>query len=82
MCEIPILHVEAMFGGFLALRDDQPGRGLLHPRSRHLREAGSGARERCQDEYITNTEEHYPEHLDHDQERATVQPHELDFLHC
>lgn len=38
-----VLHVEAMLGGILALRDDQPGGGLLHPRRRHLREAGGAA---------------------------------------
>lgn len=35
-----------MLGGVLALRDDQPGGGVLHPRRRHLREAGGAARTR------------------------------------
>lgn len=41
-----VLHVEAVLGGVLALCDDQPGGGLLHPWRRHLREAGGAARER------------------------------------
>lgn len=47
-----VLHVEAMLGGVLALRDDQPGGGLLHPGSRHLREAGSSARKRGAHTYM------------------------------
>lgn len=43
-----VLHVEAVLGGVLALRDDQPRGGVLHPRRRHLREAGGAARERGQ----------------------------------